>query len=289
MCHALRFIMGSCKSVFRPSFGARFMRVADNLEVTDLERAIIKDRYVEIVSEADADYNRTTALFIILSNLITIGGVLLISFLTLQKATNLSKDVTDIIFWINFVLSILVTVSNKTLYSFNIPRKYILNILTLEKYKSEGWTFVAGNGYYQHAKNMRERVKLFASRIEKIKIKSIALLTSVESSSVDKAQEGTSNNNGGVKIDPFGLYRTGTVAALPNVDKPTNKTEHHTIDIADDLNDTKNDYTNADLTGEIGSILAAGSNTIVNNSKGNTVIPMSAPRPSLEDPLKVVQ
>ncbi len=178
--------MGRCKIACRQSFEERFSKAIETLDLTQTEKSVIQDRFVRIVISAESDYNRTTGLFILLTNLITVGGVLLISFLTLEKVNGISASVSQVFFWISWVLSIVVTVANKSLYSFNLPKKYMLNVLTLEKYKSEGWQFVGGVGKYQSCGDIHNRTQLFCSRIERIKMKSLELLAHVESSSIDK-------------------------------------------------------------------------------------------------------
>ncbi len=250
MCYFTRYLMSCCKSICKQQFDARFMAAIDTLGVTDTERAIIRDRYVEIVVSAESDYNRTTALFLFLTNLITIGGVLLIAFLPLEKGANVSETVANVFYWICWILSILVTVSNKTLYSFNIPRKYILNILTLEKYKSEGWSFIEGIGKYRTCGNIHDRVRMFCTRVERIKLRSLELMANVEASGIEKMQEGnTSANANSKESTPFSTSNVNMVPVKPSGD-------------VDNIEDGKNSFLYADsnMRNDIGSILAAGPN-----------------------------
>jgi hypothetical protein len=189
--------------MFNHSFESRFLKAAETLKLSNTQLSIIRDRYLRIVNKAHHDYKRTWLLFVVLTNLITVGGVLIISFLGLEKVNIISTRASLAFYWTSFILSILVTISNKSLYSYNIPRKYILNGLVLDKYKSEGWTFIGGVDRYEKCQDMEERVKLFCSRVEKIKMKSMEIMTSIETSAIDKmSQEHGASKPTGTNLSP---------------------------------------------------------------------------------------
>lgn len=173
-----------------PSFESRFMKGVSLLKLSEPEMAFIRNRYIRIITSAETEYKCTTGLFLFLTNFITIGGILLIALLALGKITAIPDTVIEVFYWVSWVFSVLITIANKTLYSFNIPKKYILNVLVLEKYKSEGWQFIGGLGKYEPCKIMHDRVQLFNTRIERIKIKSLEIMANLEIASMEKMQEG---------------------------------------------------------------------------------------------------
>lgn len=198
-----------CAHLCRTSFSKRFLDSISHLGLSPSDYELIKNRYVDIVTEAESNYTRTTTLFITLTNVITIGGVLLISFLPLEKVKIIPADAAEVFYWICWVISIIVTISHKSLFSFNIPRKYVLNTTFLEKYYSEGWQFAAGVNRYADSRDLDERVRLFLMRIEYIKLKSLEIMSNIENSHAERLQK---NSN----PPPFGTV--GSSVALGSSD-----------------------------------------------------------------------
>lgn len=177
----LKYLFSSCKQSFSPGFKKRYTKLLNDLPLARYERNIISERYVRIVSAAENDYRRTCILYIILTNLITISGVFIVGLLSIEKMSDIDVTSAKVIFWIVWSLSILLTLANKWLYSFNIHKKYVLNIAILEKLYSEGWLFAAGVGRYKKYVDCSDRFKLFCTRIEKLKMKSLESMPEMES------------------------------------------------------------------------------------------------------------
>lgn len=205
-----------CAHLCREPFEKRFIRMISELGLDRADHELIKCRYVDIVTDAEADYARTTMLFIALTNIITIGGVLLISFLPLEKVKIIPADAAEIFYWISWVISIIVTIAHKSLFSFNIPRKYVLNTTFLEKYYSEGWQFAAGINRYTEAETLEDRVKMFISRVEHIKLKSLEIMSSIESSQVSQLAQKNSPPIGAA-FRSAALMSSDNVTALHDV------------------------------------------------------------------------
>lgn len=165
------------------TFKHRYSAVLDNWHQLDaIQREVIKDRYISVVTHAENDYRRATFLYISLTNIITIAGVLVTAFVSFDRIssttnnTSIATSLTSQIFlWLVWILGILLSVCNGLLYTFNIPKKYVLNIAILEKLYSEGWSFIAGIGRYKTS-DIDARFERFCSRIEKIKMKSVETL-----------------------------------------------------------------------------------------------------------------
>jgi hypothetical protein len=161
------------------SFRKHYVSLVDALPLTDLEKDIIKDRYMDIVTAAEEARQRTNYVYTILTNIITISGVLITAFVSFNKLSTENDEVTQIFLWVVWCLGIILTVANKWLYVFNVPRNYILNVVLLEKLYTEGWSFVSGIGRYK-TDNHGLRFRLFCSRIEKIKLKSLECMPEME-------------------------------------------------------------------------------------------------------------
>lgn len=166
---------------FVPNFEERYFKLLSELPLGPFERDLIKERYVNIVINAERDYRRTYTLYLILSNIITISGVLITAFVSFDKLTTQCESSVSAYFWIIWTLSILLTLANKWLHTFSIHKKYVLGIVMLEKLYSEGWSFLAGIDKYRR-KNYSQRFRYFCTRVEKIKLKSIENMPEMDSS-----------------------------------------------------------------------------------------------------------
>ncbi len=163
-------------------FAAKFTKLLENLELSRYEKDIILSRFVQVVQHTENQYLRTRLLFLILVQLITIAGVFIAALTPLEKVSWMPPTGSMVIFWIVWSLAIALTLANKWLYAFNIHKKYVLNIIVLEKFYSEGWSFLSGIGHYQNCPLLSDRYMLFCSRIEKLKLKSLENLPELENS-----------------------------------------------------------------------------------------------------------
>jgi len=177
----LKYLFSSCGMIFAPSFKSRFSKLLDAMPLSRFEKDIIKHRYIDVVTAAENDYRRTCIMFILLTNIISIAGVFITGLVSLDRLDMISSDASTALFWVVWSLSISLTLSNKWLYSFNIHKKYVLNVTTLEKFYTEGWCFVSGIDRYKNLTDYNARFKLFCTRVERIKMKSLESMPEMES------------------------------------------------------------------------------------------------------------
>lgn len=156
-----------CKDVFRRDFRTKFILLLDKLPITDFQKETIKSRFVAEVYYMESDYNRSVILFIGLTNLVTIAGILITAFTTLTKAISVDPYWQNVLSWIVWTLSVMLTLANGWLTIFGIYKKYVLNDATLEKMYNEGWSFISGINRYAD-KTYDERFATFCSKIEQI-------------------------------------------------------------------------------------------------------------------------
>jgi hypothetical protein len=154
-------------------FGDRFESVLKMIPVSQSDTRIIRERYLAIIRQREGDYARIKWAYLILTNIITVAGVLLAALISLEKNTWVGELGPKVIFWFTWAISILIPLSNKLLYVFNVPKKYLLGKASLEKFYSEGWSFLGGVARYREATDIDARVRIFLERIEKIQLKSI--------------------------------------------------------------------------------------------------------------------
>lgn len=161
-------------------FPIKFTRLLEKTNMSRFEKDVIQSRFVNIVKHTEMQYIKVRILFLGLIQLITIAGVLIAALTPLEQVSWISSTGSMVIFWIIWSLAIILTLANKWLYSFNIHKKYVLNIIVLEKLYSEGWSFLAGVGHYKGVVG-HEKYLMFCARIEKIKLKSIESIPEIES------------------------------------------------------------------------------------------------------------
>lgn len=185
---------------FTSGFAAKFTKLLENLELSRFEKDVILSRFVHVVQHTENQYLRTRLLFLILVNAITIAGVFITALTPLEKVVWMTPVGSMVIFWIIWSLAIALTLANKWLYAFNIHKKYVLNIIILEKFYSEGWSFLSGIGHYQHC-SLHEKYLLFCARIEKLKLKSIENIPELENSTAMNEFLATGTATGAVSVD----------------------------------------------------------------------------------------
>jgi hypothetical protein len=229
------------------TFSTQFTLLLDKLPLSRFEKDIIKARFINAVSDLEMRYYKVRVLFIVLIQLITIAGVVIAALSPLQKASWITPAGETAIFWIIWALAIALTLANKWLYVFNVHKKYVLNIIVLEKYYSEGWSFLSSIGHYQSLNNWQEKHSLFCTRIEKIKLKSLENIPELEHGGYvnELLATGESNRNMVLKPQEEAIDNKDDVSLnLANSDttNTTNTTNHtyehihrNTIDTIIDL------------------------------------------------------
>lgn len=165
---------------FSTNFQNNFPKLLETMTLSRVQKEIIRARYIDMVSDAESDYRRTWLAYMILTNLITISGVLIAALIPIEHLGWISSTGSLVVFWIVWSLAIVLTLSNKTVHSFNILKKYVLNTITLQKLYCEGWSFISGVDRYKKCVTIDDRFLLFCSRVEKIKTKSLESIPEME-------------------------------------------------------------------------------------------------------------
>lgn len=160
-------MMRWCSFDFETTFEAALPSV-----YTPQQLAVIRGRYLTAVAAAEGDYRLVSALYITLTNAITLSGVLIAALTPLEHMDWVSPTGGIAIFWIAWGLAIFLTLANKVVTTFNVAKKYVLGVVVVEKLHSEGWSFAAGVGRYAMSDD-NERFATFCARVEHIKLKSV--------------------------------------------------------------------------------------------------------------------
>jgi hypothetical protein len=158
--------------------------LTDLKSLTPLQKRIIEQRYLALLSE----FERRTMFYAVLFHtcrvLVTIGSLIVPALLSIQY-TDTSTTTTSItnpenfayqIYWATWVVSLLVTTSNGIFTLFKVDKKYYLLHSTLEQLRSEGWQYLELSGRFSGFYTPKEKAShvnqflFFCHRIEKIKM-----------------------------------------------------------------------------------------------------------------------
>lgn len=145
----------------------------------DIQRAAIEFRYIRIISE----FSRRSIFYSIFFHgghlIITVGSLIVPALLSIQPMPSASAY-QDVIYWVTWVLSLLVTTFNGLLVLFKVDKKYYYLHTTAELLRSEGWQYIQQTGRYagQHLSPNQlpthaNHFKYFCNQIEKIRMRQI--------------------------------------------------------------------------------------------------------------------
>jgi len=171
-----------------------FLEAVRNIDdYSRVDELIIQGRFIAVVSKAEKEARLTSILYYLMTNMITVGGIIIVSLLAIVKLEGVSDEASTVLHWLSWTIAAIVSIGNKLLYEFSIPKKFITYARTREKFYSEAWSLVSAIGHYENIDSGRERLQLFYSRIEKIKTKMVDnVLVDVDRNAVDKLGLSTS-------------------------------------------------------------------------------------------------
>lgn len=148
--------------------------IREHEDFTRTDEHIVQGRFIEVVRRAERELLVMTILYYALTNMITVGGILIVSLMAIAKLEGISDHTSNVLYWISWSMAALVSIGNKLLYEYGIPKKFIIARTVLEKYHSEGWSLIGGIDRYSQMDDFRERLQLFYERIEKINAKALS-------------------------------------------------------------------------------------------------------------------
>ena len=151
--------------------------IVDKLEISDLDKLILKNRFIKIVTQMDISTKYTARLYNILGLFITVGSIIVPALLSVQDKPFASHDINDYekdvqshrIFWTTFAIALLVSISNGIIKLFSVDQTYIIRHLRYNDMRREGWLFFQLAGPYKKYKRHSQAIKPFIFNIEKIK------------------------------------------------------------------------------------------------------------------------
>ena len=151
-----------------------FSLVVDKLEITPLQKDILKERYICLVEETHKRAARISVVYHTSHLIVTVGSLIVPALMSIQYMTAENQ-----IYWITWTLSLLVTTSNGLLTLFKIDKKYLYLHTNTERLASEGWQYTQLSGRYSgfhtpgkdptHA----NQFTFFCNTIEKIRMREV--------------------------------------------------------------------------------------------------------------------
>ena len=161
-----------------------FIKAVEMLtSLTTIQKTILIQRYIPLLNEYE---NRSVYFAIVFHTsrfIITVGSLIVPALLSIQYSTpgqtSGASDFSYQIYWVTWVISLLVTISNGILTLFKIDKKYYLLHTNLEHLRSEGWQFLGLSGRYSgfytpnQAPSHSNQFLFFCHTVEKIKMKQV--------------------------------------------------------------------------------------------------------------------
>ena len=140
--------------------------------LSDLQRNTLIDRFITTTQELTVRTGRYSIIFHFGRFTVTVGSLLVPALLSIQysSTTNISgHDMSMVIYWCAWVLSLFVTVCNGVLSLFKVDKKYYFLMATLESIRSEMWQYLHLSGRYggQYLKdkpNEKDRIPTHANQ-----------------------------------------------------------------------------------------------------------------------------
>jgi hypothetical protein len=160
-----------------------FQNILEGLELTNVQKEIIKTRYLHILENFQRRTRNYSVIFFIGHFIITVGSLLVPALMSIQNSdrnmTFSGMNFPVHMYWTTFVISLLVTTFNGILTLFKVDKKYYFLNTTLERLRSEGWQYFSLTGRYsghliQHQQPTHtNQFMFFTHYIEKIKMKQV--------------------------------------------------------------------------------------------------------------------
>jgi hypothetical protein len=161
-----------------------FIKAVEMLtSLTTLQKTILIQRYIPLLNEYENRSIYFATVFHTSRFIITVGSLIVPALLSIQYSTpDQSSGASDFsyqIYWVTWVISLLVTISNGILTLFKIDKKYYLLHTNLEHLRSEGWQFLGLSGRYSgfytpnQAPSHANQFLFFCHTVEKIKMKQV--------------------------------------------------------------------------------------------------------------------
>lgn len=165
----------------KPSHIQRLLIAFDDIHLDIHQKKAIMARLESLLQEYSDRTGRYSCSFHTLRVVITVGSLIVPALLSVQynTSTTSAKDMDTVVYWIVWMLSLFVTISNGVVTLFKVDKKYYTLNTTFQHILSEGWQYVELSGKYSGYKTPNltpthsNQYTIFATTLEKIRMKNI--------------------------------------------------------------------------------------------------------------------
>jgi hypothetical protein len=153
----------------------------DTTTLSETQKLTLKARLISLLKEYDTRAYTFSVAFNTFRITITVGSLIVPALLSVQYAstTDNQQTVGTEVYWIVWVISLMVTISNGILSLLKIDKKYFTLNTTYQHLLSEGWQFIHLSGVYSGsytptiAATHQNQFMFFCNKIEKIRMKHV--------------------------------------------------------------------------------------------------------------------
>ena len=157
----------------------------ESLDLSVQKKLSIKHRFISLLEEYTFRSNRYSRAFHSLRLIISVGSLIVPALLSVQftggssSTGSSSTEVSVSVYWVVWVLSLCVTISNAVMTLMKIDKKYYTLHTTLHQIVSEGWLYIELSGKYSgyntpgEAPTHDNQFVYFCHSLEKIRMKQV--------------------------------------------------------------------------------------------------------------------
>lgn len=154
-------------AMMKSDFCRKFTHALEQTAYTPYQKEIIVSRYVDAVDDITRGYRWSAIMFFILTNIITVGGLVATALTSLLQWTSVTGDARSALTWSVWALTLTISIANIWMQAFSIYKKYVLGTSQRDKLMNEGWSFLAGCGRYTDVPQ-EKRFGVFCDKVENI-------------------------------------------------------------------------------------------------------------------------
>lgn len=157
----------------------------DSLTLSVQRKLAIKHRFISLLEEYTYRSKRYSRAFHTLRIIISVGSLIVPALLSVQftggstSSGSSSTQVSASVYWVVWVLSLCVTISNAVMTLMRIDKKYYTLHTTLHRIVSEGWLYIELSGKYSgyntpgESPTHENQFVYFCHSLEKIRMKQV--------------------------------------------------------------------------------------------------------------------
>lgn len=170
--------MSCCRH--KPSHINQLISAFDDVYLEPIQKRAITSRLEALLEEYANRTGRYNCSFHSLRIIITVGSLIVPALLSVQYNVNAAAtQIDEAVYWIVWLLSLCVTISNGIVTLFKVDKKYYVLNTTFQHILSEGWQYIELSGKYSGHKtpslipNHENQYIIFATTLEKIRMRNI--------------------------------------------------------------------------------------------------------------------